>query len=320
MNAARGGNLTKLKAMIAAGSQWHVHILEGAAQENHFDVVKWAVETTTNTADSMTDMPMVCTGAAMSGNLGMLKYLRSKGFAWDGTLYRDAAEKGHVHIMQYAYENGCPIAYEPNHYWTAAYGGHINVLDWLVSIDYPWEPCMLSAAAQSGSLDVCKWVLATGKPCVNYMCDMAAMAGKLEVLMWARSIGMPWGSCLLDAARRAHWAVVEWALLSGCAKDLITGKGTELSLFTVLIEHRRWRLFLLAVICGVPIQPATFAQLPIATLSRFNNGQLSSHLLHAAACAGRMDILKLLHARGAIQPDWLTKKVFRAAGTQTLLT
>ncbi len=82
--------------------------------------------------------------------------------------------------------------------------------------------------------------------------------------------------------------------------------------------HSRWSLIQLAGLCGVPLDREMFARFPLSVISRnFSDSMLSVHLLAAAARAGRVDILKLMHTRSVIKPHWLTKKLFLEAGKLT---
>ena len=46
--------------------------------------------------------------AAENGHLIILRYARENGCPWDERTYAVAAEKGYLDILEYARENGCP--------------------------------------------------------------------------------------------------------------------------------------------------------------------------------------------------------------------
>jgi len=46
------------------------------------------------------------TAAIKNGHLSIVKYLHEKGCPWDGSLYECAAEYQHPHILEYLNDNG----------------------------------------------------------------------------------------------------------------------------------------------------------------------------------------------------------------------
>ena len=72
----------------------------------------------------------------------------------------------------------------------AAFGGHLEVLQWLRAKDCPWD---------------------------SYVCDNAAKNGHLEVLRWSRSQGCHWdGIAPRAAARNGHLEVLRLLIKAGC--------------------------------------------------------------------------------------------------------
>lgn len=51
---------------------------------------------------------MVCAGAAIYGDLGMLLWLRSNGAPWNTNTCAFAALNGHLEVLQWARSEGCP--------------------------------------------------------------------------------------------------------------------------------------------------------------------------------------------------------------------
>lgn len=73
-----------------------------------------------------------------------------------------AAGGGHLEVLQYLYENGCPW----NEYTCkfAAEGGHLDVLRWCRSKDCPWDEDVCAFAAEEGHVDVLHWAVMNGCP------------------------------------------------------------------------------------------------------------------------------------------------------------
>jgi hypothetical protein len=53
--------------------------------------------------------PAACTAAARRGSLRMLKYLRQKGFAWDGMVVQMALRYNHMELVNWAVAEGAPL-------------------------------------------------------------------------------------------------------------------------------------------------------------------------------------------------------------------
>ena len=83
-----------------------------------------------------------------------------------------AARRGHLEVLQWAREQGCP--------WDS------------------WNTC--STAAQGGHLYVLQYARAHGCPWDSRTCAHAARHGNLQVLKWAREHGCPWTTVARDAA------------------------------------------------------------------------------------------------------------------------
>lgn len=131
-----------------------------------------------------------------------------------------AAGKGHLAVLQWAREQGCP-------WWTdtcqyAAGAGHLAVLQWARQQGCLWGAGTCSYAAKEGHLDVLQWARQNGCPLHEAeVCKLAAQGGHLVVLQWARQHG-----CSCDwrtgayAAGSGHLAVLQWVWANGCPLDM----------------------------------------------------------------------------------------------------
>ena len=73
----------------------------------------------------------------------------------------------------------------------AAEGGHLKVLRWARENGCPWDESTCYSAAEGGHLEVLKWARENGCPGDELTCACAAKGGHLEVLKWARENGCP---------------------------------------------------------------------------------------------------------------------------------
>ena len=73
----------------------------------------------------------------------------------------------------------------------AAWNGHLEVLKWARENGCPWNELICTNAALNGHLEVLKWTRENGCNWNDWTCANAAKNGHLEVLKWARENGCP---------------------------------------------------------------------------------------------------------------------------------
>ena len=119
----------------------------------------------------------------------------------------NAAEGGHLHILQWARQNGCP--WDMNTCAEAALGGHLAILQWARENGYPWSIKICANAALGGHLAILQWARENGCPWDSCTCAYAALGGHLDILQWVRQNGCPWDrtTCLYLARNdeTRHW-------------------------------------------------------------------------------------------------------------------
>jgi len=76
-------------------------------------------------------------GAARDGDLAELQRLRTAGRAWTAHVCMHAAYGGHLELIQWACANGCPWDKWTCHY--AALYGHLKLLRWARAHGCPWD-------------------------------------------------------------------------------------------------------------------------------------------------------------------------------------
>jgi len=106
----------------------------------------------------------------------------------------EAAWGGHLEVMKWAREHGCPwvevddvdAEYIMICCAGAAVGGHLEVLKWLREHDCPWDACTVRAPQGMG---IWSWAREHGCLWDAETTKSAAVGGHLEVLRWARERG-----------------------------------------------------------------------------------------------------------------------------------
>jgi hypothetical protein len=158
---------------------------------------------------------LLCAYAARGGHLEVLKWSRENGCPWDKWTCEYAAKGGHFEVLKWARENGCP--WDENTCYLAAEGGYLEVLKWARDNDCPWDEATCANAAYRGHLEVLKWARENGCPWDENTCAYAASGGYLEVLKWARDNDCPWDeNTCARAVYRGHLEVLKWAHANGC--------------------------------------------------------------------------------------------------------
>ena len=171
-----------------------------------------------------------------------------------------AAEHGHLHVLQWAHENGLPWSVRtfasrcrwrhrhpavPTRQWLplecdtcasaasmaaskrcstcapttapatstcyfAATRGHMEVLRWAHENGCPWDGDGVRSAGGRGDLETLQWAVARGCPLQDRVCSAAASGGHLAVLQWARSEGCPWDRAHLPVWRGTKGHAERW--------------------------------------------------------------------------------------------------------------
>lgn len=105
----------------------------------------------------------------------------------------------------------------------AARGGHLEVLKWLREKGCPWDEEVCAAAARGGHIETLRYLRDNGCPWDEGTCNLAAVGGHLSVLEFARDRGCPWSQDTYHAAKSSRHAkaVLRWLETRGCPSLVI---------------------------------------------------------------------------------------------------
>jgi hypothetical protein len=84
-------------------TQTHIAVRWKTHAASSVNRAKWAI------AMGATPEAEWCAQAARQGDLGLLQWLRLVGAPWNGSAYVDAAEEGHMHVLNFLLEHYCPF-------------------------------------------------------------------------------------------------------------------------------------------------------------------------------------------------------------------
>jgi hypothetical protein len=106
------------------------------------------------------------------GHLDVVQWCRQNGCPWDERTCAESARNGHLDVLQWCRENGCP--WDERTCAFAALNGHLYILQWCRQHGCPWDEWTCTNAAYSGYVDVLEWCQQNGCPCDDATCAIAA--------------------------------------------------------------------------------------------------------------------------------------------------
>ena len=238
------------KNNLCSSSENQSLLVCAAARSGRLSIIKWAKEV------AGFNLPIhLVNDAVVSGNLDLIKYLRSKEIPWNEHTFRFAVSSGNIALLQYLLESGCPhenpticsnavvnddyekavrvlqwlhdqrIPWDENTCFTSARKGNLKALKFARLNGCPWSEACLKRAALSRSVEVVEYCLQNGCPIGNSDICRFAMHDKdhdqaLRMLKLLRKFSVPWSAetCRL-AATNGNFEALKWAVSTGCNWD-----------------------------------------------------------------------------------------------------
>ena len=183
--AAAGGHLDCIKCLRLDEPPYH-HALDGLANNGIITAYRYSGD------QSLSDDSTVLTGVSldMATVLSNRNSLQPTQCPWDNSLCETAAVNGHVHVLQYAHEQGCP--WDQRTTQLAAAHGHLDCLAYAHEQGCPWDQRTTQLAAAHGHLDCLAYAHEQGCPWDAFTPIKAASSGQLSCLKYAFEQGCPW--------------------------------------------------------------------------------------------------------------------------------
>jgi hypothetical protein len=259
--AASCGHLNVLMYANENGCQWTKATCRSAASGGHLNVLQYLYEKGCDMQDAE-----LCYAAAVGGQVHILEWLQEpddanrKPCAWDMHVYIIAARNGHVNILKYAYEKGCPLedamAVKKECWDRAQYGMYpyqtlsLDILKWGHELPTPVEQesnkpmpphSHWVVPALAGRLDMFQWAKEQGFSSAfnEDTCEAAAQGGHLELLEFIHKNGCPWDNLTCAAAaKEGYFGILQWAYSNGC--PLVGSEITECAAIGGHLEILKW--------------------------------------------------------------------------------
>jgi hypothetical protein len=169
--------------------------------------------------------------ASKEGNLEVLQSAVDFGCPWNKEAVYSAAQEGHIDVLQWLISLPMPerrpiypqnLYYITVVYYYAALAGHLNIIKWLRENDYPWNNQTSTGAAEGGHLEILKWLKEQECP-MDEVCAAAAEGDQMEVLKWAREQGYSWDrDTCCGAAGIGNLEMLKWLREHDCPWDELT--------------------------------------------------------------------------------------------------
>jgi hypothetical protein len=199
--------------------------------------------------------------AAENGYFGLVKYAQKIGYLITDVVALRAAEKGHVNILQYVFDNITSMLYTEHHTFSskivhndlqpkcyfnligkyAAKNGHLDCLKLAHNFGIKLDKHIPINAAIRGHLDCLKYAYENGAPLTKEVCYYSAI-GHLQCLEYAHKNGCIWDSKLYEhAIIGGDLDSIKYAYENGCTwNDKICEDAALLNFLDILkyaIEH-----------------------------------------------------------------------------------
>ena len=129
----------------------------------------------------LAQLRLILHGAASYGRLDILEWAHQCGYLHT---YISAVENGQLAALRWLKDNG-GYPFPRNLEEVAAFGGHLNILQWLTADRCLEDTC--SSAAEGGHLNILQWARANECLWHENTCHRAAKGGHFNILQWARA-------------------------------------------------------------------------------------------------------------------------------------
>lgn len=187
---------------------------------------------------------------AYYGNLSLLQKAIANNVPWDEYTIRWAAQNNNMDIIEWAYNNNCPIddcskawlcswaGYHGNldmlkwgihngcmiNEYIGLWAGHegkLNVIIWLHNNKHEMHPNIITWAALNGHNNIIEWAIINNIfTLTKQICSFAAKNGHLSTLMLVKQYNCPWdNTTTTNAAQYGHLDVLKWCIHNGCPYD-----------------------------------------------------------------------------------------------------
>ena len=236
--AANTSNLDIVKFLQSNGCTFPENICSSI---DSFEMLKWAVESGFKL--SMSNVLY----AIYSGDLDTVKWLRANNAPWGKSIDLYLGRSGNLELVQWVLANGLD---DRNLCMNAVIHGHLHILEWALDNGYYLDETEALERAAT-KLETLKWFYNRGHIIGANIYDIAARNGCVEVVEWLLSVGVKGRSQLRFDVNNIKY-VLEKGLYDGCPCNYVFTKGDmELTKYLlsccphcphILAENEHWEM------------------------------------------------------------------------------
>jgi len=210
----------KISPLSSDKKNYLLEFLETAARQGSILLLNWGFPMIKRTPITEVGQA-ICVGAAKGGHIQVLKWWKATGkrswCAWDMELYNQAAFHGHLQFIKFMKSGGCPTV-NTNIPHNAAYGGHVEIIQWAEQNGLHCTPETFRSAAAGGHIEILGWLRDKGCPQDAEAPVYAAYWGNLSVIEWLIENGCPMDTSRTATAAEHHPHVYKF--ISECGPTL----------------------------------------------------------------------------------------------------
>lgn len=176
--------------------------------------------------------------AAKLGRIEIMKWMHSIGISFNSGIFMEAARFGNMEYLLWLYDNKCPhdCRFTID---AAASRGHLEVMQWLMTIGHVLTDMTFDASVESDDLMVMKWLKTNNCPITNEALVNAVRSQcKMDTIIWLLDNG-----CHLDtevfalAAAYKDTTVLQWLKEHQCPTD---SKSYTMAISAKSMHNLKW--------------------------------------------------------------------------------
>jgi hypothetical protein len=230
--AACVGNLKMLKYIYKEFNIRNKYVYNIAARYGHLDCLKYAYENTSLHWDDDVIIEAACSGSLEcfkyiheTSCVCHRDNTSDVVCIIDGKVFEVAADRGHLNIIRYAYEicqNDGDIRWNKQATANAISGGHLGVLEYMYDRGCPISKLAIIFVAENENIEILRYLHSKGFRFNEDVCERVALHGNLGALKYLRENGCPWNaSASVCASLGGHLEVLKYLHDNGCPIDLL---------------------------------------------------------------------------------------------------
>jgi hypothetical protein len=161
-----------------------------------------------------------CKTGAELGKVDWLVYAKSRGLEISSEIICKGARKGHLHIVQWWWDNMSEGVWSPNIFSQAVRSRSVPLMKWMREKGCPWTQQDFEIAVRTENMEVIRWLTEEGYSWYKDIVTVhsAVRTKNMEVIQWVVEHGWPvvGYSLLTTAARTGDMDVMQYLRGKGC--------------------------------------------------------------------------------------------------------